>query len=165
MGEVDLTPSPPKQSMQRLALIPLALLIIACEGKTGPMGPQGPAGPPGAPGAPGATGPQGPAGPAGPGSTSYFWAGTLDDQGTALVSFPPEAGSIDRLPTVTCYVARTVGGAYMPISTDPGSDYQCTILNTGQGSIAVFLAVDSTDGSSYAAGWAYQIVVQPQSTT
>ena len=47
------------------SVIPIALLLIACEGPEGPMGPAGPAGPAGPPGQ-GAQGPQGEAGPQGP---------------------------------------------------------------------------------------------------
>jgi hypothetical protein len=62
-------------------------------------------------------------------------------------------------------VASTTDDWFMPISTDPFLHYDCSILNTGRGSIAVYLSVGNVGDSSYAAGWAYQIVVQPQSAT
>jgi hypothetical protein len=88
----------------------------------------------------------------------------LDKTGSVLISFPEGAGTLDRLPAVSCYVADRPDGAYMQISTDPTLHYQCVVVDNGKGSIGVLLSVGA-DGDSYANGWSYQIVVRPQNAS
>jgi hypothetical protein len=136
-----------------LAILVAAVSLSACEGPMGPEGPQGPSGPQGPPGPAGPTGPQGPQGPAGPGSTSYFYSGQLNASGQVAMGLPAAAGTITRLPQVTCYVAAAANGPYFEIAYDTVGEHYCILRDSGG---SLFVEVRSVPN------WFFQVVVRPQ---
>jgi hypothetical protein len=152
--------------------LPLVLVLLAaCEGPVGPAGPkgdrgdtgpQGPTGPMGPTGPQGPQGPQGPEGPQGPAGTSaptYFYSGQLDADGWVAVQLPIEAGTISRLPAVTCYVSSSAGGPWWQVAGEEGTDNFCGVLLHSDERLWAFI----TSGTIYS-HWYYQIIVQPQSS-
>jgi hypothetical protein len=73
--------NPMKLKLALLALLSLAL--AACEGPAGPTGPEGPGGP----------------------GTLIVFSGTLDAEGFAGHTLPPDAGDSDELPGATCWIS------------------------------------------------------------
>ena len=124
--------------MRWLAIVgPLLLLIVlaACEGPVGPEGPQGP---------PGEAGPVGPEAPLG--AVRLIATGTIAADGSVTVEFPPGLGSLEDLPSLTCYQSET-GAVWVPVT-----EALCTVAETPEGNLAIFLA----NGTP---GWSYYFVV------
>lgn len=153
--------------MRKLVLL-LVPLIVACEGPTGPAGQQGaqgvagPTGLTGPQGPAGPAGPTGPQGPAGPGALSFFYSGRLNASGGASVLLPAEAGTILRLPQITCWVADSAGGPYWQISGEEAFDNFCGVALSGAGTLFAFITSGTTATNTLYPGWYYQIIVRPQ---
>lgn len=115
------------------ALILLVAVLAGCEG---PMGPSGPAG---TTGATGATGPQGPVGPRG--TTTLTYQGRLDSDGSVVVFLPAEAGSINALPIVSCYVSNSSVGPFVQQGPNVLGDAACSVgVAASTGNLAVVIA-------------------------
>ena len=93
------------------------------EGARGPVGGIGPIGPPGPPS----------------GSVRLTADGVIGPDGTAAAAFPAGVGSLQDLPTLTCYVSET-GAVWFPVT-----DLQCGLVETAEGVLAIVL-VDGTPG-------------------
>lgn len=110
--------------MRWLAIVvPLLIALAACEGPMGPEGSQGP---------PGSVGPIGPAGPPG-GSVRLTATGTIAADSTAAAEFPVGLGSLDDLPTLTCYESEN-GAVWIPVT-----DVLCALVETPEGNLAILL--------------------------
>jgi len=123
--------------MRWLAIVgPLPLLLLialaACKGPVGPEGPQGPAG---------EAGPIGPEGPLG--AVRLIASGTIDADGTVTVEFPPGLASLEDLPSLTCYQSGT-GVVWVPVT-----ETLCTVAETPEGNLAIFLANGTPDWFFY----------------
>jgi hypothetical protein len=108
-------------------LLPLG--IAACEG---PVGPQGPRGAPGE-------------------ATRISYIGVLDEFGWAEVLLPPEAGTIDDPPLLSCYVADDDWYWYV-INTDLENRIYC-LLEEDRGRLYAVLDAE------HLAGWWYSFVI------
>ena len=122
--------------MRWLAIaVPLLIALAACEGPVGPEGPQGP------------TGEAGPVGPEGPlGAVRLIADGTIGADGTVTAEFPPGVGSLEDLPSLTCYQSET-GAVWVPVT-----EALCTLALTPACNLAIFLA----NGTP---GWLFYCVV------
>ena len=122
--------------MRWLAIaVPLLIALAACEGPVGPEGPQG------------AQGDVGPVGPEGPlGAVRGVASGTIGADGTVMVAFPSGVGSLQDLPSLTCYQSET-GAVWVPVT-----EGLCTLAETPEGDLAIFLA----NGTP---GWLYYFVI------
>ena len=122
--------------MRWLAIaVPLLIALAACEGPVGPEGPQGP------------TGEAGPVGPEGPlGAVRLIADGTIGADGTVTAEFPPGVGSLEDLPSLTCYQSET-GAVWVPVT-----EALCTLALTPACNLAIFLA----NGTP---GWLFYFVV------
>jgi hypothetical protein len=132
-------------------IVLLALPLLACEGPMGPAGPTGPAGP------------QGPQGPVGPGSITYFFTGQIPNTGVGVADLPAAAGTIDKLPQVSCYLSETKEGPYWSVASDVSDETYCVIRKTTAGHLRVELWTVNEAGEAYI-GYYYQIVVRPQNS-
>ena len=72
--------------------------------------------------------------------------GTIGADGTVIVEFPPGLGSLTDLPSLTCYQSET-GAVWVPVT-----EVLCTLAETPEGNLAVFLA----NGTP---GWLFYLVV------
>ena len=118
-----------------LIVVPLLIALAACKGPVGPEGPQGP------PGEAGEVGPEGPLG-----AVRLIADGTIGADGTVTVDFPPGLGSLDDLPSLTCYQSET-GAVWVPVT-----EALCTLALTPEGNLAICLA----NGTP---GWLFYFVI------
>ena len=118
-----------------LIVVPLLIALAACKGPVGPEGPQGP------PGEAGEVGPEGPLG-----AVRLIADGTIGADGTVTVDFPPGLGSLDDLPSLTCYQSET-GAVWVPVT-----EALCTLALTPEGNLVIFLA----NGTP---GWLFYFVI------
>jgi hypothetical protein len=103
----------------------LAILFTGCEGPMGPQGPQG------------ETGPQGPAG------RPHHFTTTVNANGVAQVTLPPEAGTLATPPGLTCYLQQPGTSAWLVIALDLDG-LACGIIQQGGSLIAII--VDAPPG-------------------
>lgn len=130
----------------RKAILAAILLLAACEGPAGPMGPAGPQGPPG---------------PLGP---TWFFGGQLNTGGDISIFIPAEAGTISRLPQVTCYIAEQPNGPWAALSDEAATGTFCGVArDSGTGQLFVFIVSGVPGGFVGYFGWYYQIIVRAQS--
>ena len=113
-------------------VVPLLIALAACEGPVGPEGPQGP---------PGDVGPEGPGG-----AVRMIATGTIGADSTVVAEFPPGVGSLEDLPTLTCYQSET-GVVWIPVT-----EVLCTLVEMPEGNLAIVLANGTPD-------WFYYFVV------
>ncbi len=123
------TPFYREARMRWLAIVvPLLIALAACEGPTGPEGAQGP------------TGDVGPEGPEGPlGAVRLTGTGMIGEDGTVEAEFPVGVGSLENLPSLTCYQSET-GAVWVPVT-----EILCTLVETPEGNLAIVL-VNGTPG-------------------
>lgn len=131
----------------RLALLAALLLTAACEGPVGPMGPAGPQGPPG------------------PTGQTWFYGGVLNSAGDVSIYIPPEAGTITRLPQVTCYIASNANGPWSVLADDYPNQIFCGVARdaaSGQLFVYIVSGYAGSPGWIGYVGYMYQIVVRAQ---
>lgn len=93
------------------------------------MGPEGPAG---------QQGPPGIEGPRGPGTRVTF-SGVVDSLGAASAVLPPEAGTAQNLPLVSCYESET-GVAWFVVGDGYSLDSTfCVVGGDDQGPLVVVM--------------------------
>ena len=104
----------------------------------------------------------GPAGAPGPG-TRLVLNGTTDQFGEAEINLPPEAGTLDSPPAVTCYLSET-GQEWIIISLDSDSDTDVDTMTDFFGVSACLLAPATGGGLSVIilgvpSSWMFRVVV------
>lgn len=128
-------------TMPRILLLPLLLLLVACEGPTGPAGPTG------GTGAPGATGAQGPAGP--PGITRLVFERDIPTPGTLVrfdIPLPAAAGTIQAPPVVACYILNTEGVLFVMPAHIEG---ECVLSGRPDGTLNIRVGIGSSQNRGY----------------
>lgn len=108
----------PRRRSTLMCLILFSTLCAGCEGAAGATGP---------------TGPTGPAGTPGPG-TRVVLSATVASNGTATVTLPAAAGTMQNPPALTCYIGPQGATSYLVVGTDL-SGPTCGLVASG-GSLA-----------------------------
>lgn len=106
--------------MKRLVIIALLVCLGGCEGPTGPEGPMGPQGVPG------------------PG-TRFVATTVVDATGGATIDLPTAAGTIGNPPLVTCYIADSLNGPWLIVSTDTYEGSACGLAWSSTHLVAVIV--------------------------
>jgi hypothetical protein len=140
------------------ALLGMALVLSACEGKVGPTGPQG------EPGPAGAAGPQGLPGPAGTSGLAnrQDFTGTVGANGTALAALPIASAANGRLPAISCYESSGTPGTSGQIAWFAVNQ---SVFGTSEGNSLCAILVNPQTGvpsvalSGSIPGWRYYFVV------